>query len=158
MSHGRPGRAMRAAIWPIALVLLALVLPQTATAAGGFNLVTINAQCRGYAGNGWHTHEIRLKAKIVARGSTPADSLEIRSWAQRQKADGSWLTVATWLDETFSFTPDGTDHSLQAGRKYLMPTTDERHGFQPHRIKMRLSAYDGQSLLFTDLLVRTCVN
>ena len=158
MSSGRSRRAMHATIWPIVLALLALVLPTTVNAAGGYNVVTINAECRGMAGNGWHTHEIKLKAKIVAKGTTPADFLTIRSTAQRQKADGSWVTVANFPGATSSFTPDGTTHSLQAGRQYLMPTTDEQYGHRPHRIKMRLSAFEGKTLLFRDVLVRTCVN
>ena len=158
MSSGRSRRAMHATIWPIVLTLLALVLPSTANAAGGYNVVTINAECRGMAGNGWHTHEIKLKAKIVAKGTTPTDFLSIRSTAQRQKADGTWVTVANFPGVTSSFTPDGTTHSLQVGRQYLMPTTDEQHGFKPHRIKMRLSAFEGETLLFRDVLVRACVN
>ena len=158
MSMGWPGRARYAIVSMFVLALLALALPATATAAGGYNVVTINAECRGMAGNGWHTHEIKLKAKIVAKGTTPTDLLTIRSTAQRQKADGSWVTVANFPGVTSSFTPDGTTHSLQVGRQYLMPTTDEQYGLRPHRIKMRLTAFEGETTLFRDVLVRTCVN
>jgi hypothetical protein len=158
MSNGRTSRALRAASLSLVIVMAALALPMTVAAAGGYNIVTINAECRGMAGNGWHTHEIKLKAKIVAKGTTPTDFLTIRSTAQRQKADGAWVTVANFPGVTSSFTADGTTHSLQTGRQYLMPTTDEQYGLRPHRVKMRLSAFEGSTLLFRDVLVRTCVN
>jgi hypothetical protein len=158
MSNGRTSRASRAASLSLVMLMGALVLPTTAAAAGGYNVATINAECRGMAGNGWHTYRIKLKARIVARGTTPTDTLVAHTVAQRQRADGSWLTVAAWPDETVGYTPDGTTHSLEVFRSFLMPTTDQKHGDQAHRLKLRLSAYDGATLLFSDALIRTCVN
>ena len=158
MSNGRSRRAMLSTISCLVVLILALTLPAAATAAGGYNIVTINAACDGVAGNGWHAYEIKLKAKIVARGTTPTDTLMAHTTAQRQRADGSWVTVAAWPDDTLSYTPDGMTHSLQVSKNYWLPTTEQKHGDKAHRIKLRLSAHEGTTLLFSDKLQRTCVN
>jgi hypothetical protein len=44
------------------------------------------------------------------------------------------------------------------GRSKFLPTTDQRHGDKPHRIKFTLRAYDGTTLLFSDLISKTCIN
>ena len=85
MSRSKTARGLRLAISPVALTLAILMLPATTAAAGGYNSVTINAECDGVAGDGWHAAIIKLKVKIVARGTTPADYLQIRSLGQRQR-------------------------------------------------------------------------
>ena len=152
-------RVSRLSISSIVLMLAGLAVAPVAAAADGYNVVTLNAECRGFAGNGWHTYQIRLKAKIVARGTTPANYLQIRSVAQRQRNDGSWLVVERLIpDASSSFTPDGTDHSLQFFNEFTLPTTDERYGDRPHRLKFTLTAYDGNTLLFKEAVSKTCVN
>jgi hypothetical protein len=150
---------MRAASLSLVVLIGALVLPATAAAAGGYYTVTLNAECGGVAGDGWHAAIIKLKAKVVARGTTPADYLQIRSVAQRQRNDGSWLVVERLIPDAYSsFTPDGTTHTLQFGNSFGLPATFERHGDKAHRLKFTLTAYGGSMELFKDTISRTCVN
>ena len=152
-------RFLRVIMWPLAFMVASLAFPAATGAAGGYNTVTLNAECDGVAGDGWHAAIIKLKAKIVARGTTPASYLQIRSVAQRQKNDGSWLVVERLIpDANSSFTPDGTTHSLQFAHSFDLPTTEQRHGDKAHRLKFTLTAYAGSELVFKDVISRTCVN
>ena len=152
-------RVSRLSISWIVLMLAGLAVAPVANAAGGYYTVTLNSECGGVAGDGWHAAIIKLHAKIVARGTTPADYLQIRSVAQRQRHDGSWLVVERLIpDANTSFTPDGTDHSLKFGTSFGLPPDFERHGDQPHRLKFTLTAYDGNTEVFRDTISKTCQN
>ena len=159
MTVPKPARFTRVVMLPLALMLATLAFPAVTGAAGGYFTVTLNAECDAVAGDGWHAAIIKLKAKIVAKGTTPTDYLQIRSLGQRQRNDGSWLVVERLIpDANSSFTPDGTTHSLQFGHSFELPATFQRHGDKPHRLKFILTAYDGNALLFKDVISRTCVN
>ena len=155
----KTSRGLRIASLPLALILGTFMLPVTTIATNGYYTVTLNAECGGVAGDGWHAAIIKLKAKIVARGTTPASYLQIRSLGQRQRNDGSWLVVERLIpDANTSFTPDGTTHTLQFGTSFMLPTTDQRHGDQAHRLKFILTAYGGSAELFKEVITKTCMN
>ena len=83
MNLPRTSRLLRVSILPLALILASLTFPAATGAAGGYNTVTLNAECDGVAGDGWHAAIIKLKAKIVA---TRNDARQLPADTQRRPA------------------------------------------------------------------------
>ena len=121
-----------AMLWVVAVLGVALVLPASVAAGGGYSYRTVYNYCSG--------NQVNLKMKNIAAGFTPADRLTIDSWAQR-KLSGGWQTVYTWNRVNYSFNPNGSKHTLTAWRSY------NGNNFYYFRILFRLRAWDGNRLL-----------
>ena len=109
---------------------LALMLPATTMASGGYTYKTVYNYCDGYT--------VKLKMKDIAAGYTPANKLTIESWAQ-EKYSGSWHYVYTWSTAVYKFVENGASHYLTTWRSYT--------GSYLARIVFRLRAWHGSSLL-----------
>lgn len=95
--------------WTPVVLGLALLLPATTAAAGGFTYKTVYNYCNG--------NQVNLKMKNMAAGWTNANSLTIDSWAQR-KLPGGWQTVYNWNQSYYNFSANGQKHTLTAWRSY----------------------------------------
>jgi hypothetical protein len=111
---------------------MALALPSSTMASGGYSYKTVYNYCYG--------DQVNLKMKNIAAGYTPATRLTIASWAQRKLSSG-WQTVYTWNTAVYSFSANGAKHTLTAYRQY---NGNSAYYF---RILMQLQAWKGGNLL-----------
>ncbi len=95
--------------WTPVVLGLAIMLPATTAASGGYTYKTVYNYCSG--------NQVNLKMKNMAAGWTSANSLTIDSWAQRKLTSG-WQTVYTWNQAYYNFPSNGAKHTLTAYRSY----------------------------------------
>lgn len=119
-------------LWALMVLVIAMALPATTAAAGGYTHKTVYNYCYG--------NQVNLKMKAISAGWTPANSLTIDSWAQR-KLGGGWQTVYTWNQAYYNFFANGAKHTLTAYRSY---NGNSAYYF---RILFRLRAWQGNHLL-----------
>lgn len=120
-------------IWTPVVLALAIMLPATTAAAGGYTHQTVYNYCNG--------NQVNLKMKAMAAGWTPANSLTVDSWAQR-KLSGGWQTVYIWNQVYYNFPANsGVQHTLTAFRSY---NGNNSYFF---RILFRLRAWHNNSVL-----------
>ena len=114
------------------VVALALMLPASTAASGGFSVKTVYNYCNG--------NQVNLKMKAIAQGYTSTNRLTMESWAQRKVAHG-WQTVYTWNPVSYSFANNGVKHILTSWRSY---NGNSSYYF---RLLFRLRAWHNGSLL-----------
>ncbi|MEP7361282.1 MAG: hypothetical protein ABI744_06870 [Chloroflexota bacterium] len=118
--------------WALVVLAIALALPATTAAAGGYTYKTVYNYCYG--------NQVNLKMKDMAAGYTPANRLTIDSWAQRKVFNG-WQTVYTWNQAYYGFYHNSRSHTLTAYRSY---NGNSSYYF---RIVFRLRAWNGNHVL-----------
>jgi hypothetical protein len=95
--------------WTPVVLGLAIMLPATTAASGGYSYKTVYNYCNG--------NQVNLKMKSSAAGWTNANSLTIDSWAQRKLSSG-WQSVYQWNQAYYNFPINGAKHTLTAWRTY----------------------------------------
>lgn len=123
-------------VWTLLALAIAVTLPASTAAAGGYTYKTVYNYCYG--------NQVNLKMKNIAAGYTPANALTIDSWAQRRLSSG-WQTVYTWDRADYDFVANGRTHTLTAWRSY---DGNDAYYF---RILFRLQAWDGNRLLASSI-------
>jgi len=118
--------------WTLLIVLLALALPATTLAASYNHKITRN-ECGA--------SKVFLTVKAIAPGTTPGNKLTIDSWAQ-EKHGGVWQTTWVWNQVKYTYTPDGTKHTLTVARNYPFMTYTAR-------IVMQVRAFSGHTQLYS---------
>jgi len=122
---------------------LALMMPASAAAAGGFSYTILKNHCTNYPA-------VVFKVSVTAAGSTNANKLTINSKGQTG-SPGHWTTYQTWPRVTSKFVNDGTSHSLAVKRTYL------GDAFARNRIVFKLRAWHGRTLLWSAKVIsKTC--
>ena len=125
------------------VMAMALLLPATTLAAGGYSYRVLINDCINYPG-------VVFKVAFKAKGTTNANRLTIDSKGQSGGPD-NWTTEETWPTKSLSFTADGTDHVLRLKRTYL------GDAFSDNRIIFNLKAWRNSNLLYSQKVVsRSC--
>lgn len=94
---------------PIGLLILLLILPQTAAAASGFSYDVLVNQCS--------SSKAILKVALKAAGSTSANRLTIDSYGRYSSLFGNG-NGRPWPQKRASFTANGSSHTLTLKRTY----------------------------------------
>ena len=127
------------------LALVALLLPSTVAASGGYDYGVVHNYCGG--SYNWTTF---FKAREIASGTTGANKLTIDSWAQAKgPGDAHWGTAQTWPRVSVTFTPNGSYHHLTVARK-IRGGVDEAV-----RIVFKMTAWDHGLIAWTQTIRST---